>query len=161
MALAFLSDSQSRVPSCPDTKLDMGKHTTTLGAPANPIRLQHLNPIPIRILDKRQAFHLALIRLLDKRHPQFLKARRRLHIGHRNANVPKPLRFAVPVVVAQRRIILTAPVVGQLQQRFTAEGISRALTRVTGHLAGISSTCEPLGFNRSLQHSVFTSNLWS
>ena len=83
-----------------------------------PLTRQDFNPVAIWVLDKREPLHLAIIRALDELHAMRLKTvTRRLHVGNANADVSKPPRILVTVMVGSVRVILRAIVMCQFKQR--------------------------------------------
>src|SRR5580692_10678724 len=65
-----------------------------------PLRLDDLDPVAVRILDERHVFHLPLIRPLHERYLVPVEpSDRGIEIRHREADVTEALRLRIAVVV--------------------------------------------------------------
>ncbi|CAM9380447.1 unnamed protein product, partial [Chrysoparadoxa australica] len=84
--------------------------------------------------DEAQALHVAIIRLLPESDTFRLEARTSfVDVRDRDANVAKSLRVTVATVVADRIIILSSPIVGQLNSCWLIESPARPFDLVCWH----------------------------
>src|SRR5690606_35726186 len=86
--------------------------------------LKDLNPVAIRVFNKRQSLHFAVVRYFHKLDPEFMTAPAGvLHFWSSKVTMAELLRMIVSSQVGAVRFVLCALVVGQLRHGFPAEGV--------------------------------------
>ena len=105
----------------------------------NPFGFRISHPVAVRVLDERQALHLAVVGALHELDPEALEPLAGgMDVGHGDTDVSESLRRGVAVVVPiELRIRLRAPVVGQLHQRGSGEEPLGPLANLLGDLLTI------------------------